>query len=655
MKRSKSGRAVFYHRDSGGRHQMTPRQYIVWAQGKSRELGVRFSGTAEQIEAMVRDDRAVAGDIFFDYCVEGDELSRPALDALLAEVKCDPTISHVLIPRRDRLARPNNPLDGLNIEKSFRELGITLVFTDKILPPLARGERPKIEEQIVGLVDYNAAGEENWKLSDKILKAQLTLAEAGHSTGGRPPDGFERWLVKLDSTKIRKLMDGERVRLAGHHVVWLPTNEERLQIGFRILDMLEQLPASRVAAILTAEGISSPDAGRYRKDNGVRHLVSGDWHATTVINIARNPLLLAMKTYGRRSMGKLFRFTPEGPRLLSEDGDYRRDGGRKVIQNESPLSAGAHFEPIVDPDRHQRLLAILDQRAGSQKGKPRSRDPNQNPLGARIFDIECCWPMYRTTCGKGYEYKCGLYQQSHGQHCHSNRVSGPVATQFVLSCIRQHILPPRLVSRLEARLREVAGREAPVHKQSKASKGQEIELAKLAKDLEDAKRLHDLARDESQRAGIAALVKDLQDRHDALQNEIAAACITPGPVLDRDTEVAKAMALVRHMDQLAADAESLPSVTKLFNIVNARLFLKFELVRPKKRIKSRVSGGIITFGTHTAPIEIYSGPTARKNVKESLAAMDVANRENGDGRHPGQVDAGREGNSIGNVNRGERI
>src|SRR5262249_51508285 len=161
---------------------------------------------------------------------------------------------------------------------------------------------------------------------------------------------------------------------AGHHVVWLPAHDNRFEIGLRILDLLEQHPASRVAAILNAENVPSPDADRNRTDNGIQHQVSGLWHATTITNIARNPLWIACKTYGQRSMGKLLRFSAQGPRSVSEDSDYRQDGKPKVIQNQSPISAPAHFDSVIDPDRHQKLIALLDQRGGTQKGKPRSRD-----------------------------------------------------------------------------------------------------------------------------------------------------------------------------------------------------------------------------------------------------------------------------------------
>src|SRR5262245_9425835 len=99
--------------------------------------------------------------------------------------------------------------------------------------------------------------------------------------------------------------------MAGHHVVWLPGPEEELDGVRRILTMLETMPASRVAAALTAEGVPTPDADRTRTDRGVRHRTSGVWHQQTVVNVARNPLLLAVTAYGRRSMGDQLRFSPE--------------------------------------------------------------------------------------------------------------------------------------------------------------------------------------------------------------------------------------------------------------------------------------------------------------------------------------------------------
>ena len=116
------------------------------------------------------------------------------------------------------------------------------------------------------MIDYNSAGEFRRELAQKMIHAQITLAQAGFSTGGRAPFGFRRWLARTDGTPVRALADREYVKMAGHHVVWLPGPAEELALISRILDMLETMPASRVAKVLTREGVPPPDADRHRTD-----------------------------------------------------------------------------------------------------------------------------------------------------------------------------------------------------------------------------------------------------------------------------------------------------------------------------------------------------------------------------------------------------
>src|SRR3954468_20273131 len=317
-KRPAAGRAVFYSRDSGGRHETTPGEYVLWAQRVAAQHGVAFDGTPERIEAMIRSGLSRDGDLFLDYGVTGNQLSRAGLDALIKPALTDAGVSHVLIPRRDRFARPDDPIDGMKLENLLREGGLTLVFMDRVVPPLERGRRRDVGELIVAMLDYNHAGEFRRELAQKMIYAQTALAKAGFSVGGRPKFGFRRWLARDDGTPVRQLVEGESVKMAGHHVVWLPGPEEELAVIRRILKMLETMPASRVAATLTAEKIPTPDHDRMRTDNGFRHRNSGVWNQSVIQNIARNTLLSAVASYGRRSMGDQLRYSAEGPRVLGE-------------------------------------------------------------------------------------------------------------------------------------------------------------------------------------------------------------------------------------------------------------------------------------------------------------------------------------------------
>ena len=64
MKHKKEGRALFHTRDSGGKHEQTPAQYVNWARRECGKLDVSFDGTSEVIDAMIRDGCSVRGDIF---------------------------------------------------------------------------------------------------------------------------------------------------------------------------------------------------------------------------------------------------------------------------------------------------------------------------------------------------------------------------------------------------------------------------------------------------------------------------------------------------------------------------------------------------------------------------------------------------------------
>lgn len=641
--------AYFYTRDSGGKHETTPTQYVRWAIAEAQKYGVVFQSRPEDIEMMIQNGLSHYGNLFLDYDVPGHEFQRKGLDALLEALSRNKSVTHLFIPRRDRLSRPNNPADAVQLELKLRMSGVTLVFIDRVCPALPQGQAPDIGELIVGLVDYYKAGKDRRQLAQQMVSAQITLAQNGFSVGGRAPYGFDRWLVKADGTPVRRLMDKEYVKLPGHHTAWIPSEDGRLEIALRIRELLKTMRASRVAALLTEEGVPSPDAGRTRTDRGVVHKVSGVWHQTTVANIGRNSLFAAMTVVGRRSMGDQLRFTPQGPRPLKED-DFRADRKPKVIQNpmESQIVAPAHFEPPVERSEHEELTEILDARAGTQRGKPRSRDPNKNPLGGQIVDLNCAWPMYRVPYNGSFRYTCAAYMQSHGQDCSHNHVDGPTATRFVLSCMQQKLLMPRLMEKLRARLTELAHGEY-AHRQSEAElRIKRASLKRLEADLATAKRNMAFAKNPEHHDAVAEVYDGLKADHAKLTAEIDS--------LERKTtsgnpqaEVQAALAAFDRLPDLVKDETNLAAIGEAIRLVNVRLFLGFHPVQVKKRILNKVSRGMVTFGSAPSPVQLYRGPTGRRGRYKDLTTGDAKERP------PDRHVPGGEGNSLGNVSRGDRI
>jgi len=637
---------------------MTPGQYVEWARRQAEELNLSFNGTAQQIERMILERRAVEGEIFLDYDVKGNILSRPGLDSLFEQVK-NPLVTHVFIPRRDRLARPDDLLDGLLLEKIFRKSGTTIVYMDQTLHAQKRNEETDCAEVMKAISDFFAARNFRRDLSQKSLYAQLNLAKKGYSTGGRPPYGFCRWLVQDDGTLVRKLAEKERVRMAGCHVVWLP-EEQQIKIVLRILEMLESMPASRVAAQLTAEGVPSPDHNRWRTDQGVRHRTSGVWHQTTIVGIARNPLLRAVVSYGRRSMGDKLRFAPNGPRKLEET-DYRCDDKPKVIRNAEKdlIKADACFAPIVDEERHQRLLEKLDARGGTQRGKPRSRDPKHNPLGGRIFDMDCCWLMYRVPYRSTYRYRCGLYMQSHGASCRHNSVDGPTATRFVLSCIHQLLLSPSLMAKVKKRLRELAAQNKGKDKVDSKLIDCREQLATLQEQLQAASTNMTLAKTTEQFEVISEIFDKLKTQETSLQRQVRDLEAQAGKPWDLEAEVAGAMDIVQRLVEIMHQSNRTDLAQEAFRVTNARLFLRFQPKTVKKRVLDKPVGGVVAFGRIPDPIKPYQGPTSRWSLKKNAVtggSFDTNPQLSSGNEPPRDIDgSGLEDKSLGNISRGDRI
>ena len=653
--RSERGRSVFLLRDSGGEHEMTPGKYVEWAQRVSKSLGLKFSGTAKEIKRLMRERVPVSGDLFFDYCVSGDLLSRPALDACRDEIRRDLNISHLLIPRRDRLARPGDASDAVRMENELRHLGVTLMFLSVTLDPLKRGQRQDVDEAIASYIDYHKSGEFLDEHAEKMIYAHLELTSEGFSSGGVPPFGFQRYLVRNDGTVIRPLEKGEIMRLKGHHVAWLPRSESEINLIRRILGMLKDTPASQIARILTEEGIPSPGVELSRTDNGVKHLVSGIWHATTITGLARNPFITrAMKTYRRRSMGKHRRMTPEGPRPL-EEVEFVSDTKTKVITNPnssvvSAMGAGG-IEPILSAEDADQLDKILDQRAGTQRGKPRSRDPSRNPLGGRIYDLNCTWPMYRVPYQKTFRYICGFYQQSHGQQCSHNHVDGPTATKLALAAINQRLLIPDIRRKLETKIRTALAERSKPEQFEAVLACKRTELKQAGVQLAKATENLTLAKTPELFQLMTPVVEKLAANETRLGHEVSALS-AKAAVTDSSRDVLEeALRCADQLPSLAQEPEDFSKIAELFRAINLQLFVRFHAVQKAKRIEHKQSGGVLTWGDTPSPIEKYSGPTSRRALQASVSVE----MKSPEGESPSGLDSdpdsGGKAESLGNGSR----
>ncbi len=406
--------------------------------------------------------------------------------------------------------------------------------------------------------------------------------------------------------------------------------------------------------ILNDEGVPSPKAGRSRRVGGIDVPNSGLWTQNTVKHIATHPLLIAICEYGRRAMGDQLRLTPAGPRVLG-NGDYWADGRPRSIVNppDATIRSAASFDPLISPERHAAIAQILEKRGEHLKGKARPRRNSPNPLGGRIYDLNCGWLMYRHARRGGWGYQCGLYQNSHAQACSHNVVPGEATTRFVLSCLRQRVLAPSTLAKLKVRLGQIAAAESkedPVQQQRDAIQG---ELATVERKLATVGRNMALAETPEERQAIATVFRELQVTQVRLSGQRGA--LRPAEkVQDIDGVVGRALAGLDRLHELsvATEADS-ESIGELLRQVDAKLYLGFRAESRGRRTINVPSGGVLTFGSSPPPGPLYQGPTDRAIIRRKLADGEPVCACPVQGA-PGSSESGAEVNWSANVQRGTR-
>ena len=154
-------------------------------------------------------------------------------------------------------------------------------------------------------------------------------------------------------------------------------------------------------------------------------------------------------------------------------------------------------------------------------------------------------------------------------------------------------------------------------------------------------------------------VQQYQQQRDMARGGLRTAAVgeveqAAGQERDLDAEMGAALSLLEQMAELAK-ADDLGAVGRLFQALNARLFFRFTEARLGKRVVNKVAGGAVTFGATAPPVPLYEGPTGRRHVKSPEVPPGAPGPWSQESPGVPGVVPGREGESLGNVSRGERI
>lgn len=615
MKSRPKNRALMYERRSDDGQEASLKQQFDWAKAKSESMGVPFRGTYADIEEMQRKRLSHKQDIFLDDAISGGDLTRPGFRQFLKEAIADTSVSHVYVFKRDRLGRPQALLEMMTLEQELIASGVTLVTHDKIYTP----EDLKANEMmylIGGLVEYQEHGRFSPRLGDRIVFVQQSMAARGLSTGGRAPYGFGRALVGPDDAFVQWLADGENIRRAGHHVRFLPHDEEKIAVWCMMLEWRAAGDScKRIAARLNDMGIPSPDAGRVRRDHGSAHRVAGKWHPNTVRDLCSNPIIAGIKEYGRRSEGRYRRVGVGGPRELEEQ-DLRPDGQPKLRENpvDVRVRGASGGDAKFDPDRWLALQpptpSIEETR---RRNGQKATNPDRYPLSTRVIDLTagCGSVMHGIPHGDKLKYVCGRYYNSGYTECDHNTVEAAAVTTMLIDALVELIHKAGGRDAIRERLLTKARAEAEhdaAPDESAAIGKLRTQLAALEDDLATAERRMATEKNDARYAAIAKTFDSLVAEKEAVSRQIDELA-TPKPVAAAratpEEQVDALMATIDDLATLAKDAKANQKIRELVLRLGIFVGLEFEEGRWGKRLFRRLRRGVIAFGQDNLPVPIH--------------------------------------------------
>ena len=135
MSKRKQDKGLVYLRRSTDSQENSLKMQIEWAIRRAGELGVNIEASLDDLHTMQSQRLHSFKSIRLDDAISGTEMKRPGFTSLQNDAKSDTSISHVFVQKRDRLGRPEEPMQLALLEKSISRSGVHIVFDDKIVDP----------------------------------------------------------------------------------------------------------------------------------------------------------------------------------------------------------------------------------------------------------------------------------------------------------------------------------------------------------------------------------------------------------------------------------------------------------------------------------------------------------------------------------------
>lgn len=209
----------------------------------------------------------------------------------------------------------------------------------------------------------------------------------------------------------------------------------------------------------------------------------------------------------------------------------------------------------------------------------------------------------------------------------------------------------RQLREIEANLVRLAHSNIGAAASRKKAATKENELARVRQDRGTAQVNMARAKSDAQFAAISAEFESLRNQEAQLEAEIAKASAEISSASDPAREIAAALKRFERLRTLADAAQDYATARELFDLVDARVFVRFRAASWGKRTVFSIGGGYLNFGETPPPVQVYEGRTGRVAVQMG----DATNKPNPSAGKVETIDTGRRRNSLGNVSRGDWI
>lgn len=424
-----------------GRHRPTAPQSRGRAkqgQGKHQEGTVavglcrcstdRQDRSVEEQEAAIRawakERRVRILKVFKDEGVSGLELSRPGLNACLDFLKKSSVKGSVVLWSRDRLVRPDDPIDGLVIERQVRHAGWELRY---LTGSNATGH--PLVDAILGLVEHHASAEYLRKLARDSLRNVLGRLKAGDVPGGKIPFGYAKAILDGENRVVRVVQRSKKHRKAPAEVTRLVLGDEREVSTVRLI----------FSTFLTGEASPRDIADDLKRQNAPRPTAL-PWSKATVREILLNPVYVGDIVWNRETSARCVRLldgTLSNKLALHAS---RRDGRRIAWARNDPkdhIVLRDHHAPIISRQDFARAQDVMAKRAQSKPDGTVMANCRSFPLTGTISCGSCGTGMSsRTTQVRSRVYR---YYVCTSSSSHSAYVRADEADRAILDALRRAV------------------------------------------------------------------------------------------------------------------------------------------------------------------------------------------------------------------------